>query len=114
MTDLDWIPELWILRHDNDQHNAHLARQIFEENALDVPEKFFLDLRPFLGLSIFVNYLICSLNIASAHDHECIRTSCALSLPDAASQWPSQVHSIVKSLEDLYREKVLRNSCNRW
>ena len=50
LTDLDWISELWIARHDADQQNARLANHIFEENALDVPEAFFSDLKPYLGM----------------------------------------------------------------
>lgn len=49
LTDLDWAAELWIMRYDNDQHNARLAQHVFDDNALDVPESFFDTLRPFLG-----------------------------------------------------------------
>ena len=49
ITDLDWIPELWIACCDNDQQNGRLARHIWEDNGLDVPENFFEKLRPSLG-----------------------------------------------------------------
>lgn len=49
LTDLDWSPELWIASYDNDQQNARIAQHIWEENGLDVPEPFFVDLQHFLG-----------------------------------------------------------------
>ena len=49
LTELDWSPEMWIACHDADQQNARLARHIWEDNGLDVPENFFTGLRPFLG-----------------------------------------------------------------
>jgi hypothetical protein len=56
LTDLDWVAELWIARNDADQQNARMARHIFEENALDVPEMFFKDLKPFLSASLMRVY----------------------------------------------------------
>ncbi|KAH8110478.1 ARM repeat-containing protein [Phellopilus nigrolimitatus] len=88
VTDLDWSPELWIACYDNDQQNARMARHLWEDNGLDVPESFFSDLRSFL-----------------VHEHACIRTSCASSFTEAASQWPQQVPTIVNALQNFYREK---------
>ena len=50
LLDMDWSPELWITRFDSDKQNAWLAQHVWDENALDVPEDFFSDLRGFLGL----------------------------------------------------------------
>lgn len=49
LTDMDWSPELWIACHDDDEQNARLARHAWEDNGLDVPEKFLDSLLNFLG-----------------------------------------------------------------
>jgi hypothetical protein len=46
---MDWLPELWIACHDDDEQNARLARHAWEDNGLDVPEKFLDSLLDFLG-----------------------------------------------------------------
>ena len=53
LTDMDWCPELWIAMYDADQQNSRMARHIWEDNGLDVPEIFFSDLRPYLGKSLY-------------------------------------------------------------
>jgi len=50
LTDMDWSPELWVACHDDDEQNARLARHLWEDNGLDVPETFLDDLLTFLGL----------------------------------------------------------------
>ena len=47
---MDWSAELWVACHDDDEQNARLARHLWEDNGLDVPETFLDDLLPFLGL----------------------------------------------------------------
>lgn len=49
LTDLDWSPVLWVMCYDNDQQNARIAKHLWEDNGLDIPETFFDDLKPFLG-----------------------------------------------------------------
>lgn len=49
LIDLDWSPELWIASHDDDEQNARLAQHVWDDNGLDVPEKYLEDLLPFLG-----------------------------------------------------------------
>ena len=49
LTDLDWSPELWIACHDDDEQNARLARHLWEDNGLDVPESFLPSLVLYLG-----------------------------------------------------------------
>lgn len=88
LTELDWSPELWIACHDNDQQNARLARHIWEDNGFDIPDSYFTDLRPFL-----------------VHEFACVRASCANSFTGATAQWPQQASIIIRSLQDLYREK---------
>ena len=50
LTDMDWSAELWVACHDDDEQNTRLARHLWEDNGLDVPETFLDDLLNFLGL----------------------------------------------------------------
>jgi len=52
LTDMDWSPELLIASHDDDEQNARLARHVWDDNGLDVPEAFLADLLNFLGMII--------------------------------------------------------------
>lgn len=102
---MDWCPELWIATYDSDQQNIRLARHIWDDNGLDVPETFFINLRPPLGKQL----LYCSFNLLKEvvdHEKASMRTSCALSLTEAASQWLQSVPAIVRSLQDYYCEKA--------
>ncbi|MBW0479310.1 hypothetical protein O181_019025 [Austropuccinia psidii MF-1] len=38
MTDIEWSPELWIARHDEDERNAGLASDLWLENGLKISE----------------------------------------------------------------------------
>lgn len=105
LTDMDWCPELWVATYDNDQQNARLARHIWDDNGLDVPETFFNDLRPYLG-KLLLHYNFNPLKKVVDDENASIRTSCALSLTEAASQWLQSVPHIVRSLQDYYREKA--------
>lgn len=49
LTDLDWSLELLIACHDEDEQNARLARHVWEDNGLDVPESFLDHLLEYLG-----------------------------------------------------------------
>lgn len=49
LTDLDWSLELLIACHDEDEQNARLARHLWEDNGLDVPEGFLDPLLQYLG-----------------------------------------------------------------
>jgi hypothetical protein len=49
LTDLDWSPELLIACHDEDEQNARLARHLWEDNGLDIPETFLDHFLEYLG-----------------------------------------------------------------
>lgn len=53
LTELDWSPELFIACHDVDEQNARLAIHIWEDNGLDVVERYLDKLLPFLGEHVF-------------------------------------------------------------
>lgn len=107
LTDIDWSPEVFIACYDNDQQNARLATNIWEENGLDVPEGFFSDLRPFLGTFTLHSYSLSSINIfTSEQELPHVRNACASSLADAVSHWPQSISGVLTSLQELYRDKV--------
>ncbi len=49
LTDIDWCPELWVACHDDDQSNARLAYNIWEDNGMDIKDTYVVDLLPLLG-----------------------------------------------------------------
>ncbi|KAJ7281606.1 armadillo-type protein [Mycena rebaudengoi] len=89
LTDLDWSPQLWVACHDDDEQNARLARHVWEDNGLDVPEAFLAHLLPFLG-----------------HDNSYVRRSAAAAIAEAVEIWPQEVHSTVTTLQEYYRDKA--------
>lgn len=49
---MTYSDEIWIACHDEDEQNAKLASQIWEENALDVEENYADSLLAYLGRCI--------------------------------------------------------------
>ncbi|KIK62847.1 hypothetical protein GYMLUDRAFT_242480 [Collybiopsis luxurians FD-317 M1] len=89
LTDLDWSPELWIACHDDDEQNARLARHIWEDNGLDVPQSFLERLLVYLG-----------------HENASVRSSAAAAIAEALDVWPQNVAETVATLQDYYRDKA--------
>ncbi|OCH93463.1 ARM repeat-containing protein [Obba rivulosa] len=90
LTDLDWSPHLWLAYHDDDEQNARLARHIWEDNGLDVPEQFLQDMLPFLD-----------------HSNAYVRSSAAAALAEAIIEhWPQSISGVLAILESFYREKA--------
>ncbi|KAF5388930.1 hypothetical protein D9757_005118 [Collybiopsis confluens] len=89
LTDLDWSPELWIACHDDDEQNARLARHIWEDNGLDVPQSFLQRLLAFLG-----------------HENASVRSSAAGTIAESVEIWPQNVSETVNNLQDYYRDKA--------
>ncbi|KAI0764358.1 ARM repeat-containing protein [Trametes elegans] len=90
LTDYDWSPEVWIACHDEDEQNARLAYQLWEDNGLDVPQTFINDLLPFLE-----------------HDNAYVRSCTASALAEAVVEyWPTSISTVLATLQDFYREKA--------
>ncbi|KAJ7066647.1 armadillo-type protein [Mycena amicta] len=89
LTDLDWSPELWAACHDEDEQNGRLARHVWDDNGLDVPESFLTELLPLLG-----------------HENAYVRRATAAAVAEAVQQWPQTLHNTVTSLQDYYRDKA--------
>ncbi|KAJ7623265.1 armadillo-type protein [Roridomyces roridus] len=89
ITDLDWSPELWVACHDDDEQNGRLARHVWDDNGLDVPEAFPDQMLPFLG-----------------HDNAYVRRGAAAAIAESVEHWPQAVHSTVSTLQEYYREKA--------
>ncbi|QRV98281.1 translational activator gcn1 [Ceratobasidium sp. AG-Ba] len=49
LTESEWSPEIWIACHDDDEQNARLARQLWDDNGLDISSGYIAELLPFLG-----------------------------------------------------------------
>ncbi|KAJ7606190.1 armadillo-type protein [Mycena polygramma] len=89
LTDLDWSPELWVACHDDDEQNGRLARHVWEDNGLDVPEVFLSQLIPFLG-----------------HDNAYVRRGAAAAITESVEHWPQAAHSTIEALQEYYRDKA--------
>lgn len=57
LTDIEWSPEVFVACHDDDEQNGRLARQLYDENSLGIPEEYISSLIPFLGKHVFQGYL---------------------------------------------------------
>ncbi|EEB91651.1 hypothetical protein MPER_09959, partial [Moniliophthora perniciosa FA553] len=89
ITDFEWSPELWIVCHDEDEQNARLARHIWDDNGLDVPQGF---------LDLLLQFL--------EHDNAYVRSSNAGAISEAVEIWPQSISSTIATLEEYYREKA--------
>ncbi|KAF5374683.1 hypothetical protein D9615_008940 [Tricholomella constricta] len=89
LTDLDWSPELLIACHDEDEQNARLARYLWEDNGLDVPEQFLDTLLDYLG-----------------HDNAYVRSSAAAAIAESVEHWPQTIQKSLLVLQDYYRDKA--------
>ncbi|KAG6864935.1 hypothetical protein C0991_006286 [Blastosporella zonata] len=89
LTDLDWSSELLVACHDEDEQNARLARHLWEDNGLDVPEHF---------LDTLLEYL--------AHNNAYVRSSTSSAIAEGAEHWPQSIQKVVLVLQDFYREKA--------
>ncbi|KAK1228592.1 translational activator of GCN4 [Marasmius sp. AFHP31] len=89
LTELDWSPELWIACHDDDEQNARLARHVWDDNGLDVPQNFLERLLPFLE-----------------HDNAYVRSSTAAAIGEAVETWPQSIGDTIAALQEYYRDKA--------
>ncbi|THH11230.1 hypothetical protein EW146_g8121, partial [Bondarzewia mesenterica] len=89
LTDLDLSPELFIAVHDSDQQNSRLARHIWEDNGLDVPQLYLQSLLRFLE-----------------HENAYVRTSVSQAFVEATDHWPHSILQVLSALRELYREKA--------
>ncbi|KAF8343178.1 armadillo-type protein [Cantharellus anzutake] len=87
LTDKDWCPEIWVACHDDDQPNARLAYDIWEDNGMDVKNPYGADLLPLLG---------------SGKGY--VRASASRAIASAASHFPSSVPSLLADLKSSYRD----------
>ncbi|EGO00628.1 hypothetical protein SERLA73DRAFT_71629 [Serpula lacrymans var. lacrymans S7.3] len=98
LTDLDWSPELWVASYDNDEQNARLARHVFDDNGLDVPESFLTQLLVYLD-----------------HENVYVRTSTASAIAEAVEHWPHTIKHTAKILAPEFDEygMVIAQSLDR-
>ncbi|KAG1891855.1 uncharacterized protein F5891DRAFT_1209847 [Suillus fuscotomentosus] len=89
LTDLDWSPQHWVACHDDDEQNVRLAKHLWEDNGLDVPEDF---------LDKLMNYL--------EHNNAYVRTSAVSAIAEAVIYWPRKSALTIAALQDFCREKA--------
>ncbi|KAH9944598.1 armadillo-type protein [Amylocystis lapponica] len=90
LVDIEWSAELWIACHDNDEQNARLARRIWDDNGMDVPENFIRDMANFLD-----------------HEHAYVRAGAASALADAVIEhWLQSISGVLSTLQEFYRDKA--------
>ena len=109
---MDWSPEILIAIHDEDEQNSRLAQRLWEENGLDIPEAFLGTLVPYLGIPLLPLLSDLSVTLHLDHENAYVRTSVAATLAEAVEQWPQSTSQTIKTLCELYREKV--GSPKRW
>ncbi|WFD28586.1 translational activator of GCN4 [Malassezia nana] len=86
LTELECPPALWLALHSDD---ASLARQIWEENALDVPPEYASALVPLLS-----------------HAHAYVREAAAPALGSACALHPSTLGALLDALQQLYESQT--------
>lgn len=111
LTDLDWSPELLIAANDEDEQNSRLARLIWEDNGLDVPESFLQTMLKFLGgycqTRLYHMTIVLTDDLGAEHDNAYVRSSTAAAFIECVEHWPQSITETLGALEDLYRAKVL-------
>jgi hypothetical protein len=90
--------------HDEDGQNANLARNLWVENGLDVPETFLSDMILYLGKITDISFLTSDDCIENLHTY--VRQSCAQSLSESLEIWPTNTAIVLETLKEYYRTKV--------
>ncbi|QRV84214.1 translational activator gcn1 [Ceratobasidium sp. AG-Ba] len=78
LTESEWSPEIWIACHDDDEQNARLARQLWDDNGLDIPN----------------------------HENKYVRTATGEAIGESAAALPATVGDLLMGMEEFYREKA--------
>lgn len=87
--DIDFSEDIWLACHDDVQENVDLARSIWEANGLELPEDAAVKMLPYLDTT----------------DKQ-LRRAAARSLAECVSVKPDVFESIVKQLQDIYKERA--------
>ncbi|WFD24695.1 translational activator of GCN4 [Malassezia equina] len=86
LTELEFPPALWLAMHSKD---AALARQIWDENALDVPPEYACALVPLLS-----------------HAHAYVREAAAAAMGEACALHPDTLPTLLEALWQLYKSQT--------
>ncbi|KAG8759295.1 translational activator of GCN4, partial [Ceratobasidium sp. 428] len=89
LTELDWCPEIWIACHDDDEQNARLARHLWDDNGLDIPNGYIAELLPFLD-----------------HENKYVRAAAGEAIGESAVALPNTVGELLMRMEEFFREKA--------
>ncbi|KAG0169361.1 translational activator of GCN4 [Apophysomyces sp. BC1015] len=89
LTDIDYAPELWLACHDENEANAELANNQWQENAMDVDEKYKDQLLAY-----------------AISDSNHVRTAASTSIADAIDMYPDTAADTLAAIYNLYKKKA--------
>ncbi|KAF7728036.1 translational activator of GCN4 [Apophysomyces ossiformis] len=89
LTDIDYSPELWLACHDENEANAELANNLWQDNAMDVEEAYKDRLLAY-----------------AVSDSNHVRTAASTSIADAIDMYPETANDTLETIYSLYKEKA--------
>ncbi|CEP19550.1 hypothetical protein [Parasitella parasitica] len=87
LTDIDYSPELWVACHDDNESNAELAKQQWEDNAMDVDEDFRGQLLAYI-----------------VSDSHYVRQAASKALAQAVEEYPETVYDTLQAIYARYKQ----------
>lgn len=87
LTDIDYSPQLWVACHDENESNAELANQQWEDNAMEVEEDFRDQL---------LTYIV--------SDSHYVRQAASKALADAVEEYPEAVYDTLQAIYARYKK----------
>ncbi|KAI8988374.1 armadillo-type protein [Mycotypha africana] len=87
LTDIDYSSELWVACHDENESNAALALELWEDNAMDVEDGF---------RDKLIEYIV--------SDNDYVRQAASKALAEATEQYPETVYDTLQTIYSLYKK----------
>ncbi|KAG2190049.1 hypothetical protein INT46_000027 [Mucor plumbeus] len=87
LTDIDYSPQLWVACHDENESNAELATQQWEDNAMDVDEDFRDQLLTY-----------------TVSDSSYVRQAASKALAEAVEEYPESVYETLRAIYARYKK----------
>ncbi|KAI8639859.1 armadillo-type protein [Parasitella parasitica] len=87
LTDLDYSPQLWVACHDENESNAKLAKQQWEDNAMDIDEDFRDQLLAYV-----------------VSDSNYVRQAASKALAEAVEEYPEAVYDTLQAIYAKYKK----------
>ncbi|OBZ91073.1 Translational activator gcn1 [Choanephora cucurbitarum] len=87
LTDIDYSPQLWVARHDDNESNAELAKAQWEDNAMEVEENFRDQL---------LEYVV--------SDSNYVRQAASQALAEAVEEYPESAYDTLQAIYAMYKK----------